>query len=147
LKEGNTKFVVEDNVQIRRWEKVVWNVAWNSITSLTMVDTQTWLHSSPEAVPMTRRLMEEVIAVARKAGVPMRDGLVDELFVRIMGLPGVISSMQKDVKARNPLEIEVILGTPLKKARELGVQIPVLEVVYALVAGVDYGLRKGKIFG
>ncbi len=94
---------------------------------------------------MTRQLMAEVIQVARKAGVPMKDGLVDELIGKILKLPGIISSMQKDVKAKNPLEIDVILGVPVRKARELGVPIPVLEVIYALVAGVDYGLREGKI--
>jgi 2-dehydropantoate 2-reductase len=146
LKAGNTKFVVEDNIQIRRWEKVVWNVAWNAITSLTMIDTQTWLHSSPDAIPLTKTLMEEVIQVARKSGVPMRDELVDELFTKILALPGVYTSMQKDVVARNPLEIEVILGVPVRKARELGVKIPVLEVIYTLVAAVDYGLREGKMF-
>lgn len=134
LKAGNTKFVVEPNVQIRRWEKVVWNVAWNAITSLTQIDTQTWLHSSPDAIPLTKALMEEVIEVARKSGVPMRDGLVDELFTKILALPGVYTSMQKDVVARNPLEIDVILGVPVRKARELGVKIPVLEVIYTLVA-------------
>jgi ketopantoate reductase len=124
----------------------VWNVAWNSITSLTMVDTQTWLKSSPEAMTMTRNLMEEVIQVARKSGVPMKDGLVDELIGKILKLPGIISSMQKDVKAKNPLEIDVILGVPVRKARELGVPVPILEVIYTLVAGVDYGLREGKMF-
>ncbi|KAE9364575.1 2-dehydropantoate 2-reductase [Stipitochalara longipes BDJ] len=146
LKAGNTKFVVEPNIQIRRWEKVVWNVAWNAITSLTQIDTQTWLHSSPDAIPLTKRLMEEVIEVARKSGVPMRDGLVDELFGKILALPGVYTSMQKDVAARNPLEIDVILGVPVRKAKELGVQIPVLEVIYTLVQAVDYGVRGGKIF-
>jgi 2-dehydropantoate 2-reductase len=146
LKAGNTKFAVEPNVQIRRWEKVVWNVAWNAITSLTQIDTQTWLHSSPDAIPLTKALMEEVIEVARKSGVPMRDGLVDELFTKILALPGVYTSMQKDVVARNPLEIDVILGVPVRKARELGVKIPVLEVIYTLVAAVDYGVREGKLF-
>lgn len=90
--------------------------------------------------------MEEVIEVARKSGVPMRDGLVDELFTKILALPGVYTSMQKDVVARNPLEIDVILGVPVRKARELGVKIPVLEVIYTLVTAVDYGVREGKIF-
>jgi ketopantoate reductase len=90
--------------------------------------------------------MEEVIEVARKSGVPMRERLVEELFVKILALPGVYTSMQKDVVARNPLEIDVILGVPVTKARELGVKTPVLEVIYTLVQAVDYGIRQGKIF-
>ena len=55
------------------------------------------------------------------------------------------TGLQKDVAAKTPLDIEVILGVPVKKARELG-YIPVLEVIYTLVAAVDYCLREGKIF-
>jgi ketopantoate reductase len=78
--------------------------------------------------------------------VPLKDGLVDEMIVKILALPEVITSMQKDVKAKNPLEIDVILGVPVRKARELGVPIPTLEVIYTLVAAVNYGLREGKIY-
>jgi ketopantoate reductase len=90
--------------------------------------------------------MHEDIEVARKSGVPMRDKLVDEHFTKIVALPGVYTSIQKDVAAETPLEIEVIWGVPVKKARELGFEIPVLEVIYTLVAAVDYGLREGKMF-
>src|SRR4051812_8313711 len=38
LKQGGTIFQVVDDVQVRRWEKVVWNAAWNSITTLTDLD-------------------------------------------------------------------------------------------------------------
>lgn len=31
LTEGQTVFQAVDNVQIQRWEKVVWNVAWVSM--------------------------------------------------------------------------------------------------------------------
>ncbi|KAF7137097.1 hypothetical protein CNMCM5793_007110 [Aspergillus hiratsukae] len=41
LSDGGTKFQIIEDMQLPRWEKVVWNAAWNSITALTMVDTQT----------------------------------------------------------------------------------------------------------
>lgn len=143
LKKGNTVFQVVDNVQIQRWEKVVWNVAWNSITTLTMVDTQTWLASSPNATPMSRRLMGEVIDVAQKAGVPLENELIDRLMDKILAMPGIGSSMQADAKNGNPLELDVILGVPVKKGRELGVSIPTLETIYTLLVAVDGRLRKG----
>ena len=31
LEEGKTIFEVVEDIQRKRWEKVVWNVAWNSI--------------------------------------------------------------------------------------------------------------------
>lgn len=143
LKEGGTVFQVVDNVQIQRWEKVVWNVAWNSITTLTMVDTQTWLASSSNAMPMTRKLMAEVIDVAQKCGVPLEYELIDRLMDKILAMPGIGSSMQADAKNGRPLELDVILGVPVRKGRELGVSIPMLETIYTLLVAVDQRLRSG----
>lgn len=34
MRQGGTNISIEENVQAKRWEKVVWNVAWNSIGEL-----------------------------------------------------------------------------------------------------------------
>jgi ketopantoate reductase len=64
-------------MQRQRWEKVVFNAAWNPLTTLTIVDTQTWLHLSDNAEPFTLQLMREVINIARGCGVPLTDDLID----------------------------------------------------------------------
>ncbi|KAK4541327.1 hypothetical protein LTR36_008085 [Oleoguttula mirabilis] len=137
LTKGNTVFQVEDNIQIKRWEKVVWNAAWNPLTTLTDVDTQTWLKSSPEATPMTKRLMREVIDVAKRCDVPIGYDLADSLVDKILAMPGIYSSMHTDAKGGRPLEVEVILGYPMKKAREFEMDVPVLSAVYAMTMAVN----------
>lgn len=137
LRHGKTGFEIVDNMQIQRWEKVVWNVAWNSLTTLTMVDTQTWLHSSEDATPFTRQLMQEVINIARGCGVPLEDRLVDQLMEKITAMPGIGSSMQTDRKYGRPMEIDVILGVPVRKSRELGIPAPFLETLYVILRAVD----------
>jgi len=131
---------VEDNVQIKRWEKVVWNAAWNPLTTLTMLDTQTWLKSSPEAMPFTRQLMREVIDVAKKCDVPLEYSLIDTLIGKIMALPGIGSSMQTDAKEGRSLEVDVILGTPYKRAKEHGMDVPALTAIYTLTTAVNHRL-------
>ncbi|GAB1194955.1 hypothetical protein APSETT444_004207 [Aspergillus pseudonomiae] len=141
LEGGGTKFQVLEDMQRQRWEKVVWNAAWNPITTLTLLDTQSWLHSSKDATPLTRRLMREVIDVGRRCGVPLEYGLVDELMDRINSLPGVGSSMQTDYKNGRPMEVDVILGFPARKAKEFGMETPVLDTIHALVRAVDGRVR------
>ncbi|KAM0699222.1 hypothetical protein Q7P36_001269 [Cladosporium allicinum] len=183
MRQGGTNISVEDNVQVKRWEKVVWNAAWNSIvfrldlhahrgcslqarcsvraittsiavlssahnkltnvqqTTLTFVDTQTWL-ASPEAMEMTKRLMLEVISVGQRCGVPLKNELVDVLMARILGLPGIFSSMYVDAKEGRKLEIDVILGFSMKKAKEFGMDVPTLATLYALLKAVDGRLGK-----
>ncbi|CAI7571195.1 unnamed protein product [Penicillium glandicola] len=141
LRNGKTRFQVLEDIQTQRWEKVVWNVAWNSLTTLTMVDTQTWLNSSEDATPFTRQLMQEVINIARGCGVPLKDDLIDQLMDKINAMPGIGSSMQTDCKSGRPMEIDVILGFPVKKSRELGIPAPFVETLYVLLRAVDGRLR------
>ncbi|OQE03954.1 hypothetical protein PENSOL_c001G03185 [Penicillium solitum] len=144
LRNGKTRFQVLEDMQIQRWEKVVWNVAWNSLTTLTMVDTQSWLKSSEDATPFTRQLMQEVINIARACGVLLKDNLIDQLMDKINAMPGIGSSMQTDCKSGRPMEIDVILGFPVRKSRELGIQAPYLETLYVLLRAVDGRLRAAR---
>lgn len=146
LTTGGTKFTVVEDMPLQRWQKVVWNAAWNSITTMTLMDTRSWLDSSSEAMPVTRQLMNEVIDVARACGVTMLEyGFVDVLIDRILGMPGIGSSMLTDCKAGRPLEVEVILGYPYRKAKELGLNTPTLNTVYAIVMGIDRRLRDAAV--
>lgn len=142
LKNGKTVFQVEKDIQVKRWEKTVWNAAWNSITTLTDVNTQDWLSSSAEATPITKRLMREVIDVAKRCGVPLEYSLADALVNKILAMPGIFSSMHTDAKAGRPLEVDVILGYPMKKAREFDMDVPVLSTIYSLTTAVNERLNK-----
>lgn len=141
LQDGKTRFRILTDIQRQRWEKVVWNAAWNSLTALTLLDTQSWLHSSSEATPLTERLMREVIDVGRRCGVELEYGLIDRLMTRIKAMPGIGSSMQTDCKNGRPMEIDVIVGFPLQKSKEFGMDTPVLETIHALLRAVDLRLR------
>jgi 2-dehydropantoate 2-reductase len=145
LQGGQTIFQVEDNIQIKRWEKVVWNAAWNPLTTLTNVDTQTWLQSSLEAMPMTKRLMKEVIDVAKRCGVPIGYELIEELMSKILAMPGIYSSMHGDATHGRPLEVDVILGFPMKKAREYGMDVPTLSAIYAMTMAVNGRLERSML--
>ena len=136
LEEGRTSFQVVDNIQTKRWEKVVWNAAWNPLTTLTLVDTKTWLESSNQAHAMTIRLMREMIDVAQRCGVALNYDLADDLMAKVKTMGRIGSSMQQDAKAGRPLEVDVILGHPVQKAKEFGLDTPVLDIIFALTTAV-----------
>lgn len=130
------------NIQVQRWEKVVWNAAWNSLTTLTLLDTHSWLDYTTDTTPLTRRLMKEVIDVARKCNVPIEYEFIDRLITKIRRMPPIGSSMQNDCKAGKPMEVDVILGIPFKRGREMGGFTPALETIYLILAGVNFRLMK-----
>ncbi|KAI1121183.1 2-dehydropantoate 2-reductase [Nemania abortiva] len=145
LTQGKTVFQIVPNIQVQRWEKVVWNAAWNSLTTLTMLDTHSWLESSPGAMPLTRKLMHEVIDVANKCDVPLERSLADRMIGKILDMHAIGSSMQVDAKNEKPMEVEIILGYPVRKAKELGLETPILETIYTILTGMNQKFIKGVV--
>lgn len=137
LSIGKTIFQIVPNIQVQRWEKVVWNAAWNSLTALTLMDTHSWLSSSDLSTPMTRKLMKEVIDVANALGVPLEDELIDKLIDKILRMPPIGSSMRTDYENGKPMEVEVILGYPVKKGRELSIDVSTIETLYTVLLAIN----------
>ncbi|KAF2213889.1 hypothetical protein CERZMDRAFT_38412 [Cercospora zeae-maydis SCOH1-5] len=144
LQQGGTRYSIESDIQVARWEKVVWNAAWNPLTTLTGLTVQDWLQTSPEAETFTRQLMEDVIAVGRRLGVALKDGLAEELIAKVVAMETPIySSMYQDAQSGRPLEMNVIVGFPMRKANELGMEVPGLRAIYALTNAVNLRLKAG----
>ncbi|KAL5341100.1 ketopantoate reductase PanE/ApbA-domain-containing protein [Aspergillus crustosus] len=143
LSSGGTHIRVYKEIQPRRWEKVVWNIAWNSITTLTDQDVASWLSSSPCAIPYTEKVMGEVVSVAEAIGVRLRDGLVDELIEKARGLGRLRTSMQADREGGRGMEVEVILGNAVRRGRECGVDVGALEGLYVLLTALNGKLLRG----
>lgn len=143
LKFGGTPYDLEEDMQVKRWEKVVWNAAWNSVTSLTLLDTHTWLNLEG-GMSLTRQLMTEVIEVARKCNADLSYDLIDVLIKRILEMPPIYSSMHADRVAGRQMEVDIILGTSVRKARQFGMKVPTLETLYTTLAGLNLYLSKSK---
>lgn len=141
LTTGKTVFQAVPDIQLLRWEKVVWNAAWNSLTTLTLMDTHSWL-ASPDAETLTRRLMTEVIDVGKALGVALDYDLIDTLVNKIKGMPPIGSSMRTDYENNKPMEVEIILGYPVRKGKELGINIATVETIYVILTAVNRRLMK-----
>ena len=104
---------------------------------ITQVDSHAWRESSEEAPAVTKRLMREIVEVGMGCGVPLDYELVDRWYNKMIDIGGVFGSTYVDMKEGRPMEIEIILGTPLRKARELDIEVPVLSTLYALSMAID----------
>ncbi|KAL7409359.1 6-phosphogluconate dehydrogenase [Mrakia frigida] len=135
--EGVKGEVIED-MQTERWKKVIWNAAWNPTTALVQYNTAKFMAATPYSVDLCRNLMKEVVAVAQALGHKVPDSEVDVLMARCQAhTQGLNSSMQADVANGSQTEVEVILGTPLREAKRLGMSVPILETLYCCMKAVD----------
>lgn len=135
--QGGIDCRLTDNVVAARWQKAVWNTAFNPVSILGGVfDTEMMLRT-PDNQEFIRRAMNEVCAAAAAAGHPMHPKLVDRMIADTRALPGYKTSMAQDYENGRPMEIEAILGNVVRSGRKNAVAMPVLETVYALAQMVQ----------
>lgn len=143
---GNASYF--QDIQEKRWNKLLLNAPWNPICALTLTRDATFLASSPDSEGVILEVMNEVIAISHAMGYfsvneeAATKGL-DRAKDRI-GSKGIEPSMLVDVLWSRRMEVEVILGNPLRKARELGVQVPRIEMLYVLAKALDDSIRWRK---
>ncbi|KAK7222677.1 hypothetical protein V2G26_010680 [Clonostachys chloroleuca] len=137
LTAGKTVFQVVPNIQVQRWEKVVWNAAWNSLTTFTLMDTHSWLSSSEDSTPLTRTIMTEVINVAKALDVPIGYDLTDKHIDKILSMAPIGSSMRTDFENGKPMEVDIILGYPVRKGRELGLDVKTIETLFVILTAIN----------
>lgn len=139
---------VFDDVQPRKWIKVAVNAAWNSTGALSMCDDGNFQRSSPDAETIIIGIFKEIAVVAAAAGYP--DILPDEVIEKQMQRSrtrketgGKETSMLTDVKSNRPLEVEAILGNPVRLARKCGVEVKYLELLYVLAKARSFQIAPG----
>jgi len=123
------------------WRKLVSNASGNPLTALTGLMLGD-LGGDPGIRHVAAGIISEGLAVAAAQGWDLRAELNPQEMAKRGGRkPDVRTSMQQDVLAKRPLEVEAQLGQMQAFARELNVAVPTIDVVLPLLRGLDRSLR------
>ena len=133
---SRVKCEVLDDLRWGRWQKLTWNIPFNGLGA-TLDLTTDRLIGSDGGRALVADLIREVIAAARADGVELPASLVEAQINNTSTMGPYRSSMQVDRQEGRPMEVEAILGEPLRRARAAGVAVPVLEALYRAARVVD----------
>lgn len=141
LAAGGGNAQLHPNIQAQRWSKLLINASWNPICALSLSRDAAFLASSSMAEKLVTDVMEEVVLIAQALGhTNITSDFAREQLQRALerkGTKGIEPSMLVDVLNGRRMEVEVILGNPIKVAREAGVDVPRMETLYALLKALD----------
>jgi 2-dehydropantoate 2-reductase len=100
------------------------------------------IRTLPETREMLERAMREVLDLARAYGVSLPDDAVSETLAFTDSLPAeATTSMQRDIAAGRPSELEAQSGAVVRLGREKGVPTPVHESLYRSLAPLELRAR------
>lgn len=90
---------------------------------------------------MIRGVLAEVCAISKALGYEsVNEEAVEKSLEMIkgrIGTKGIEPSMLVDALWSRRMEVEVILGNPVRVAKELGIEVPRMEMLYALAKALD----------
>ena len=127
---------VSNDIQRERWQKLMWNAAFNTVSAITGHGPVELL-ASAETRALILAIMEEVLDVGRACGVNLRPEDIGEQIAWTERSIGLRTSTMVDRERGRTMESDGLIGVIVRKGREVGVATPRSEVVYALLNAID----------
>jgi 2-dehydropantoate 2-reductase len=123
------------------WEKFLFITPWGSLGAMTRSPVGR-LRSAPESRARLVAALEEVTEIARAEGRAFREGAVAKTLAILDGLPAeTTSSMQRDIMAGRPSELEAQTGAVVRFGRKTGVPTPIHDSIYAELLPLEQRAR------
>lgn len=136
---------VASSLKQARWEKLMWNIPFSTLAVTAGGVTTDRIMEDPGLKTLARTLILETGSAGNADGCLIDvQATLDRMMANTSTMGAYRPSMLVDYQNRLPLEVESILGEPVRRARRLGVPVPTIEVQYHLAAFLDR-LNRGEV--
>ena len=122
-----------EDIYAHLWTKFLFLASYAGISSLAGV-TSGELLSCPETQSLLERAMIEIRELAHRRQIPLDTDVVENALLMLERFESTTtSSMQRDVAAGKPFELEALSGTVVRLGRESQLPTPIHAAIYALL--------------
>ncbi|WP_444986115.1 2-dehydropantoate 2-reductase [Halomonas mongoliensis] len=133
---------IPDDIQVAVWSKFLFICAMSGIGSVTRAPIGV-TRSLPETRAMIEQILAEIEAVARARSVALPADAVERAMRFIDALPEAsTASMQRDIMAGLPSELESQNGAVVRLGREAAVATPVNAMIHATLLPQEQAARQ-----
>jgi 2-dehydropantoate 2-reductase len=141
LESGGAQARIADDLPAALWDKFLFIASWGGVGAITRAGA-----GALRSLPQTRQLLigafEEIRAVAVAKGIALRPDVVARALALVDLLPpDSIASLQRDIVAGRPSEIEALSGAVARIGAELGVPVPIHATIHAALLPQEQAAR------
>lgn len=130
FKHAGLDTTIAGNIQVALWTKFLFIASFSGVGALANAPAGV-LRSDPKWRALMQSAMEEIYTLAHARGVDLPSDSVAKVMAAVDGLPDdATSSMQRDIAAGKPSELESQNGAVVRMAHESGVQAPTHTLIY-----------------
>lgn len=125
-----------DDLKASRWQKLVWNIAYNGLTVVLNTTTDAVMNY-PVSRQIAHDLMREVVCGAQACGVDLKNDFADKMLAMTDKMKPYAPSMKLDFDFKRPLEIDAIYSQPVKQAAAKGYRMCKVELLEQQLRFID----------
>lgn len=130
FKRAGWDITIAKDIQVALWTKFLFIASFSGVGAMANAPAGV-VRSDPKWREQMLNAMKEIYALAQARGIKLPPDSVDKVMSSVDGLPeDATSSMQRDIAARKPSELESQNGAIVRMAREAGVEVPTHELIY-----------------
>jgi 2-dehydropantoate 2-reductase len=128
---------IAPDIQVALWTKFLFIASFSGVAAVANAPAGV-VRSNPKWRGQMLSAMQEIYALAHARGVKLPPDAVDKVMVVIHRLPeDATSSMQRDIAAGKPSELDSQNGAVVRMARESGVDVPTHTLIYDTLKRVE----------
>ncbi|KAE8154062.1 6-phosphogluconate dehydrogenase [Aspergillus avenaceus] len=141
---GKAQVIFSDDVPLARWRKLIFNGVMNPLCAITGLDSSRVRLTESMVDGLVRPAMKEVFAAAKALGHHLPDDTIDRMIdldpIDLYLKPSMLCDSEKG----NFMEIENLVGEPLREAERVGVPTPNLKVIYEICKAFQWRIKEAK---
>lgn len=134
MEAGGLKCPIEPDVRKEVWLKLMGNISFNPLSVLTGA-TMAGICGHAETRALVARMMQETVAVATALG-SAPEVSVERRLAGAQRVGEHKTSTLQDFEAGKSMELDVLMKAPIEMADLVGIDVPSLKAVYAVVSYV-----------
>src|SRR5690349_10047189 len=130
FKHAGLNISIAKDIQVALWTKFLFIASFSGVGAMANAPAGV-VRSDPKWRRHIRNAMNEIYTLAHARGIKLPPDSIDKVMSAVDGLPeDATSSMQRDIAAGKPSELESQNGAVVRMARQAGVEVPTHELIY-----------------
>ena len=141
LNRAGLETTIAPDIQVALWMKFLFIASFSGMGAMANAPAGK-LRADPELRAQMLRAMDEIYALAHARGINLPPNAIEIVMAGVNALPeDATSSMQRDITAGKPSELESQNGAVVRMARETGVEVPTHQLIYTTLRPLEIKAR------
>lgn len=132
---------IAPDIQVALWMKFLFIASFSGVGAIANAPAGV-IRNDPKLRAQMLKAMEEIYVLAHARGINLPPNAIETVMTAVNALPeDATSSMQRDILASKPSELESQNGAVVRMARESGIDVPTHQLIYTTLRPVEIEAR------